>query len=61
MGTKYICPQCETEVVLVNSGVVWREIICDECNVEMDYSERVDTEYVGHKQGGTYRIEEQNS
>lgn len=56
MGTKYICPHCETEVVLVNSGGVSRSIICVECNAEMDHIERVDTEYVGHKQEDTYRI-----
>jgi DNA-directed RNA polymerase subunit RPC12/RpoP len=46
MSTRYKCPSCGTKAVLVNSGGVYREIICDECNVEMKYDDSVATEWV---------------
>ena len=46
MSTRYECPSCGTKVVLIDSGGVYREIICDECNVEMGYDGSVTTEWV---------------
>lgn len=56
MSTGYICPDCEFTVVLVNSGGVWRDIICRDCGVEMEYDEDVSTEYNGET--GDYELSE---
>lgn len=47
MGQQYICPECGIEVVLVDSGGVHREILCNECNRELDVDGRTEVEWVG--------------
>lgn len=46
MSTKYACPNCDTKVVLVNSGGVWRDIICHACNREMKLDGSEETVWV---------------
>jgi len=44
---KYICDDCDNSAVLVESGGVHRQLLCPDCNTEMDKRETVETEWVG--------------
>lgn len=46
MSSRYECPSCGVRTVLVNNGGVYRDMICDDCNIEMDYHDSVNTEWI---------------
>jgi hypothetical protein len=47
MGLEYHCGGCDVRVVLENSGPTATTVICRYCNCEMEYTDTIETEYIG--------------